>query len=109
MAAVDPREPGHYPACPVLALTGLYCPACGGLRSAHDLAHGDLAGALGANAVAVAGFAALAVGLVAWLVLVWRGAAFTPVIRPAHGWAAGGALAAFTVVRNLPFGAALIP
>ncbi|WP_326599549.1 DUF2752 domain-containing protein [Streptomyces sp. NBC_01803] len=109
VAAVDPHEPGHYPACPVLALTGLYCPGCGGLRSAHALAHGDLAGALSANAPAVAGLAALAVGLVVWLVSAWRGAAIIPAARPAHGWALGGALVVFTVVRNLPFGAFLVP
>ncbi|MGK5530370.1 DUF2752 domain-containing protein [Streptomyces sp. URMC 129] len=109
VAAVDPREPGHYPACPVLALTGLYCPACGGLRSAHALAHGDLAGALGANAAAVAGFTALAVGLVVWLVLTVRGTARAPAVRPAHAWALGGALVVFTVVRNLPLGTSLVP
>ena len=34
-------------------LTGLYCPGCGGLRSAHAVAHGDLPRALGDNALAV--------------------------------------------------------
>ncbi|MGW5120324.1 DUF2752 domain-containing protein, partial [Streptomyces noursei] len=30
VGAVDPNEPGHYPVCPLLHLTGLLCPACGG-------------------------------------------------------------------------------
>lgn len=54
VGTVDPNEPGHYPLCPMLRLTGVLCPGCGGLRSAHAFAHGDLAAALGANAVAVA-------------------------------------------------------
>ncbi len=64
VGAVDPHEPGHYPVCPLLHLTGIYCPACGGLRSAYAVAHGDLVAALGANALAVAGYAAFA--------LFWR-------------------------------------
>ena len=28
VAAVDPNTPGHYPVCPLLRLTGLYCPGC---------------------------------------------------------------------------------
>ena len=33
VGTVDPNEPGHYPVCPLLRFTGLYCPGCGGLRS----------------------------------------------------------------------------
>src|SRR5687768_7002451 len=42
VSVVDPHQPGHYPACPFLAVTGLFCPGCGGLRCAHALAHGDV-------------------------------------------------------------------
>ena len=52
---VDPNQPGHYPTCPFLALTGLYCPGCGALRATHDLLHGDVAGALARNPLAVLG------------------------------------------------------
>ncbi|MFE0194013.1 DUF2752 domain-containing protein [Streptomyces sp. NPDC059008] len=110
VGAVDPNEPGHYPVCPLLHLTGVYCPACGGLRSAHALAHGDPAAALGANALAVAGFAACAVFWAIWLGRAARGRR-TPGPRPraVHWWALGGLLLAFTVVRNLPFGSGLAP
>lgn len=109
VGAVDPDEPGRYPRCPVLALTGRYCPGCGGLRGTHALAHGDLAAALGSNALAVAGIAAVAAALAVWLVAAVRG---RPVpTRPPR--ASGGALiavaAAFTLLRNLPIGAALAP
>ncbi|MFJ2115113.1 DUF2752 domain-containing protein, partial [Streptomyces sp. NPDC087850] len=65
---VDPNESGHYPVCPMYALTGLYCPGCGGLRSAHAIAHGEVATALGDNALAVVGYAAFAVVWVVWAV-----------------------------------------
>lgn len=110
VGAVDPNEPGHYPVCPLLHLTGVYCPACGGLRSAHDIAHGDLVAALGANALAVAGYAVCAV---LWLVWIGRAARGRPTAGPrpraVHWWTLGALLLAFTVLRNLPFGRGLAP
>ncbi|MGP3981355.1 DUF2752 domain-containing protein [Streptomyces sp. KR80] len=114
IGAVDPNEPGHYPVCPVLHYTGLYCPGCGGLRSAHALAHGDLATAIGANALAVAGFLVLAAVWALWLVRAVGGRPpkprLRPPVRPAHVWAVLVALALlFTAVRNAPLGAGLAP
>ncbi|URM91741.1 DUF2752 domain-containing protein [Streptomyces sp. MRC013] len=109
VGAVDPNEPGHYPACPLLRYTGLYCPGCGGLRSAHAFAHGDLAAALGANAMAVAGYAAFAVFMMLWLVRAARGVPLRLDPSPPLLWLLGGVWAVFTVVRNLPFGSALAP
>ncbi|MFE1768360.1 DUF2752 domain-containing protein [Streptomyces angustmyceticus] len=110
LGAVDPNQPGHYPVCPLLHLTGLFCPACGGLRSAHAVAHGDLAAALGANAPAVAGYAAGAVFWALWACRAARGLRTAgPRPRAVHWWALGGLLLVFTVVRNLPFGSGLAP
>ncbi|MFE0043553.1 DUF2752 domain-containing protein [Streptomyces albireticuli] len=110
VAAVDPHRPGHYPACPLLRYTGLYCPGCGGLRGLHALCHGDLAAALGANALAVAGYAAFALLWAVWTVRALRGAGgVSPLPRPVHRWALGALVLAFTVVRNLPAGSALVP
>lgn len=53
LAVVDPNQPGHYPSCPILWLTGHYCPGCGGLRALHDLLHGQVAAAVSANLVVV--------------------------------------------------------
>ncbi len=102
VAAVDPNEPGHYPACPLLQYTGLYCPGCGGLRSAHAFAHGDLATALGANAMAVAGYAVFAALMLVWLVKAVRGVRFHLTVHPVAWWVLGTGAALFCVIRNLP-------
>ncbi|WP_231626646.1 DUF2752 domain-containing protein [Streptomyces apocyni] len=109
VGTVDPNEPGHYPACPLLALTGILCPGCGGLRSAHAFANGDIPTALGANAFAVAGFAAFAVIWVLWMARAARGRPLRIALRNAHQWSIGAVLLVFSVVRNLPFGAWLAP
>ncbi|WP_078888642.1 DUF2752 domain-containing protein [Streptomyces sclerotialus] len=110
VGAVDPHEAGHYPVCPLLELTGIFCPACGGLRSAYAVAHGDLGAALGANALAVIGYAAFAVFWTVRLARAVRGLpAAGPRPSPFHWWPAGGAVLLFTVVRNLPAGSALAP
>ncbi|AQW50113.1 DUF2752 domain-containing protein [Streptomyces violaceusniger] len=104
VGAVDPGEPGHYPVCPLLRLTGLYCPGCGGLRGAHALAHGDLAAALRDNALAVGCYALFAVCWVVWCV---RGR--FPAARLWHAGALGAVALVFTIVRNFPFGGLLTP
>ncbi|MFD5100223.1 DUF2752 domain-containing protein [Streptomyces albidochromogenes] len=109
VGTVDPNEPGHYPACPLLRLTGILCPGCGGLRSAHAVATGDLAAALGANAMAVAGYGVFAVLWAVWVVRATRGVPMRIALRPAWWWGIGAAAAVFSVVRNLPFGSALAP
>ncbi|MEU2153637.1 DUF2752 domain-containing protein [Streptomyces sp. NPDC019396] len=109
VGSVDPHEPGHYPVCPLLRLTGIYCPGCGGLRSAHAFIHGDLGAALGANALATLGYGVFAVVWTVWIVRAIRGRPFRLGLPASWGWAVGGVLLAFTVVRNLPFGAVLAP
>ncbi|MEU6392607.1 DUF2752 domain-containing protein [Streptomyces sp. NPDC046939] len=109
VGAVDPNEAGHYPACPLLSATGLFCPGCGGLRSAHALVHGDLSGALGANALAVAGYALFAVVWAVWVTRAARGRPLGLVLTRAHLWTLGAVVTVFTVVRNLPLHGFLQP
>ncbi|MCX4582841.1 DUF2752 domain-containing protein [Streptomyces sp. NBC_01481] len=109
VGTVDPNEAGHYPVCPLLRLTGIYCPGCGGLRSAHAFIHGDLTGALGSNAMAVAGYGVFAVVWVIWLIRAVRGERMRIAVSPVWWWTLGGVLLVFSVVRNLPFGSALAP
>nr|WP_242438759.1 DUF2752 domain-containing protein [Streptomyces sp. CB00455] len=110
VGAVDPNEPGHYPVCPLFRLTGILCPGCGGLRSAHAFAHGDLVAATGANALAVIGYFLFAGFMARWLVRASRGGLAPAIaLRPLYWWGIGGAALVFAVVRNLPFGSALAP
>ncbi|MFI2639621.1 DUF2752 domain-containing protein [Streptomyces sp. NPDC018610] len=109
VGAVDPNEPGHYPACPLLRYAGLYCPGCGGLRSAHAVVHGDFGAALHDNAPAVVGYLLFAVLWTAWALRAARGRRLRIDPRPVHLWSALTLLAVFTVVRNLPFGGPLHP
>ncbi|MFD4951208.1 DUF2752 domain-containing protein [Streptomyces sp. NPDC058451] len=109
VGAVDPNQPGHYPVCPLLRYTGIYCPGCGGLRSAHAFVHGDFATALHDNALAVTGYLVFAVAWTLWALRAARGRPPRPVLGPAHLWGLGALVLAFTVVRNLPFGGRLHP
>ncbi|WP_443065779.1 DUF2752 domain-containing protein [Streptomyces sp. NBC_00503] len=110
VGTVNPYEPGHYPVCPLFRLTGVLCPGCGGLRSAHAFAHGDLVTALGANALAVVGYFAFAGFMVLWLVRAYRGGrAPRLVMKPVYWWAIGVVALVFSVVRNLPAGSFLAP
>ncbi len=109
VGTVDPGEAGHYPVCPFLALTGLYCPFCGSLRAVHALAHGDLPAAAGRNVLTVVGLAVLVVLWVGW---VARRAGVRAVELAAPRWLWPGVLTVtvvFAVVRNLPFGSSLAP
>ncbi|WP_326591430.1 DUF2752 domain-containing protein [Streptomyces sp. NBC_01294] len=110
VGTVDPNEPGHYPVCPLLRLTGILCPGCGGLRSAHAFAHGDLITAFGANALAVVAYFAFAGFMALWLVRACRGGPVPRIVlRPPYWWALGAVALVFVVVRNLSFGSALAP
>ncbi|MEU7055690.1 DUF2752 domain-containing protein [Streptomyces sp. NPDC046197] len=109
VGTVDPNEPGHYPVCPLLRYAGVYCPGCGGLRSAHAFVHGDLLTALHDNALAVAGYLVFAVLWTAWVARAVRGRPLRLPLGPVHLWSLGALLLAFTVVRNLPFGSWLHP
>lgn len=64
---VDPNQPGRYPTCPFLAMTGRYCPGCGALRAVHALVHGRLLHAVDLNAMVVlVALPALAAIFAAW-------------------------------------------
>jgi hypothetical protein len=106
---VDPNETGHYPLCPLYAVTGIYCPGCGGLRSAHAVAHGDLVTAFGDNALAVVGYVIFAAVWVIWVVRARRGKPIRIALPTGWWWALGAVILIFTLLRNLPFGSALAP
>ncbi len=98
----------HVPLCPLHALTGLWCPLCGGLRAVHALSRGNIQSALHDNAMLV-----LALPLIVALWAQWAARTRTGSAR--RRWPRGAtlavitALAAFTVLRNLAIGTALHP
>lgn len=112
----DPNVAGSWgPAgvglCPWQALTGLWCPGCGGLRAVHELTTLDLGAALSANVLVVALVVVLAVAWVRWVRARWRGdpAERMLVLSPIASTSVLVTMAVFTVLRNLPVGAALAP
>ncbi|WP_254897719.1 DUF2752 domain-containing protein [Kitasatospora sp. NA04385] len=110
VALVDPNEPGHYPACPVLRATGWWCPGCGGLRCVHALARGDVLTAAHDNLLVVVLALGLAVLWLGWAAGAVRG---RPVRRPRLTAGRTRVLLLvvllFAVVRNLPVGVGLAP
>ncbi|HEY0189111.1 MAG TPA: DUF2752 domain-containing protein [Cellulomonas sp.] len=102
LLAVDPHIPGSWGACPLYALTGRYCAACGGLRATHDLLVGDLAGAWGMNPLWVLAVPLLLVVWVRWTTGALRTG--RPGRLPGTRWAVGTGvlLLAYGAARNVP-------
>lgn len=96
-ALADPHRPGFlFPGCPFQALTGWYCPFCGGLRMTHAVLGGDWATAVADNVFVLAALPLLAL----WA--VWRVRAGKPLLTRGFVVTALVALLAWTVLRNLP-------
>ncbi|WP_283133540.1 DUF2752 domain-containing protein [Rhizohabitans arisaemae] len=107
---VDPNEPGHYPTCPFLWITGLYCPGCGTLRGIHALAQLDVPAALGLNPLMVLTVPFLLFWWGRWTLRSWQGRPVrTTLAHPAVIWGFLALVIVFWVVRNLPFGEFLAP
>ncbi|WP_424809475.1 DUF2752 domain-containing protein [Rhodococcus sp. 27YEA15] len=106
----DPHDAGSYGICPVYALTGWWCPACGGLRAVNDLTNLDFAGAASSNILIIPFVAMVAVIWVRWVYHRWQGSPDSPIgLRPTATFAVLGLLVAFTVVRNTQWGSWLAP
>jgi len=103
VAMGNPYHSGFFPGCPFLAVSGFHCPGCGGLRATHELLHGNVAGALDMNPVAVL----VLIPLTA-LGLLWWTAAAAGLKVPRFRLSTTAALmlpiflALFWVVRNIP-------
>jgi hypothetical protein len=103
VAVVDPHAAGHYPTCPFLWLTGLYCPGCGALRALHDLAHRDLGGAWGMNPLVVAAIPLLLFCWFTWLRRATLGRERTWAAPGAAIWSLFGLVVVFGIARNIPY------
>ncbi|UJP38922.1 DUF2752 domain-containing protein [Cellulomonas palmilytica] len=108
VALRDPHVSGSYGYCPLYAAAGLFCPACGGLRATHDLAHGDLAAAWAMNPLWVALVPVVVALWGWWAVRVARGRT-APVLPSWSAWVFLALLLVFGVLRNLPGLEALAP
>jgi hypothetical protein len=110
VSAVDPNQHGHYPTCPFLALTGLYCPGCGSLRMIHALAHGHVAEGFGRNPFAFLLIPVLGYLWTRWVMCAVRGETISsPLFRTSVIWVFSVLMVVYWIVRNLPFGHALAP
>lgn len=69
----DPHEQGSWGGCPFLAVTGLPCPGCGGLRAVNDLTHFDVVAAASSNLYFVASIPLLVFGWLVWVRRAWAG------------------------------------
>ncbi|REE99753.1 DUF2752 domain-containing protein [Thermomonospora umbrina] len=110
VAVVDPHEPGHYPICPLLWATGLYCPGCGTLRMVNSLAHGHAAAAFGLNPLA---FVLLPVFGYLWGRWALRSVRGRPMasrlLTPPAAYGFVAVVVVYWVLRNLPFADVLAP
>lgn len=98
------------PPCPLHALTGLWCPLCGGTRAVQSLAEGEVPAALGLNAVVVVALPLLLLAWVRWTVRRAAGQPADLLTLSGRGLAVVAAvLVVFMVVRNLPGMEALTP
>lgn len=99
VALRDPNVPGHFPTCPIRAVFGIDCPGCGSLRALHDLAHGNVTGALDHNALLFVVLPLVLVEALRWVVgrpsMPWLMKRHTPMLVLA-------VVVAWTVVRNIP-------
>lgn len=107
----DPHRSGSYGFCPWLALTGTYCPGCGGLRAVNDLTHFNLLAAASSNLLLVASLPFVALWWLRSFVDGWRGVRRHLSDRSAYVVLVVvlASTMVFWVVRNLPFASWLTP
>ena len=99
----DPRDPGTYPICPFLGLTGYHCPGCGTLRALHQLLHGNVIAALGYNPLTILSLPLIGYSFTEGGMRVFRMAALPRVFIPhQYIWALFVGVVAFWLLRNVP-------
>jgi hypothetical protein len=88
----------------LFALTGFYCPGCGGLRGVNDLTNGHVTQAASSNLLMVLAIPFAFVVFWRWSYAAWRGREVQAIPALPQGVKVGLLVlaAAFTVARNLP-------
>jgi len=100
----DPHVTHSWGVCPLYAITGLYCPGCGGLRGVNDLTDGHLGQAASSNLLLVLAIPVAVVLFGRWVRGAWTGREVTPVpvLPTTVRWGLLALVVLFTVARNLP-------
>nr|WP_239642955.1 DUF2752 domain-containing protein [Nocardiopsis alkaliphila] len=107
---VDPNEPGNYPTCPWLLLTGTFCPGCGTMRAVALTTHGDFLGAISMNPLLLFLVPYVLWTYGSWLVRSIRPPKRHPKLTPGWFlWLMGITITAFWILRNLPWFSFLAP
>ena len=107
----DPHESGSWGLCPSAAL-GFWCPGCGGLLGVNDLTDLRIVDAASSNLVLVLAMPVVIFLLGRWALDSWSGRVRGPMDHRVSAvllTLSLTALAAFTVLRNLPAGSWLAP
>lgn len=100
----DPHVTHSWGVCPLYAMTGIYCPGCGGLRAVNDLTNGQVGTAASSNLLFVAAIPFLVAIFARWSLAAWHGRrvdVLPPLSRPVRiGLVA--LVVVFTLARNWP-------
>ena len=103
LATHDPNDPSVLmPLCPTKWLTGLDCPACGGLRMVRAVLTGHWSAAVHDNAVLLALLPFVGYVWLRWLLAGLRGRQYSWTISRRGGYVVLAVALAWMVVRNLP-------
>jgi len=100
----DPHVSNSWGLCPLYALTGVYCPGCGGLRGVNDLTDGHLGAAASSNLLLVLAVPFVVLLLARWTFATWQGrdVAVVPTLPRPLRYGLGAFVLVFWVARNLP-------
>jgi len=98
----NPQSAGFFPACPIHALTGYYCPGCGATRALHQLLHGNIAAAFSYNPLFVLSTPLAAYWIVSEVFLFFGGRLPRITVPEKAMWLALIVVVAFGVARNIP-------
>jgi len=98
----NPASSTLYVPCPFHALTGLYCPGCGSLRSLHHLLHGNLTIAFWLNPLMVVSLPFLGCSFLSYILGGIRGRPLPNIFVPAsYIWVYLGVVLLFWGLRNI--------
>jgi Protein of unknown function (DUF2752) len=100
----DPHVTHSWGVCPLYALTGIYCPGCGGLRGVNDLTNGHLGQAASSNLLMVLAIPVAVVLFARWSYAAWTGREISVIPTLPSAVTRGLVVLAvvFTLARNVP-------